>query len=291
MELNQATLGALYQGFNTIFQQAFDSVPPQYQRVAMTVPSNTSEEKYAWMGVLPKMREWVGERFIHNLKTHDYSIKNLQWEMTIAVNANNIKDNTLGIFNPVISDLGRTAATHPDELVFGLLPKGLTTACYDGKNFFDDDHPVGSASVSNYGGGAGTAWYLLDVSRSIKPLVFQVREETEFVALDRPEDVNVFMRNEYFYGARRRDNAGFGLWQLAYCSKQSLDATNYAAARAAMLQFKDDSGRPLGVNPGLLVVSPSQEGEARALMLNEMNAAGATNTWRNTAELLVVSWL
>jgi len=38
--------------------------------------------------------------------------------------------------------MGESAATLADDLVWGLLPKGKTTLCYDGQNFFDSDHPV-----------------------------------------------------------------------------------------------------------------------------------------------------
>lgn len=61
-----------------------------------------------------------------------------------------------------------------------------------------------------------TAWYLLDVSRPIRPFVFQNRQEPEFVAKDDPTDDNVFMRRQYVYGVDARGNAGYALPFLAY---------------------------------------------------------------------------
>lgn len=52
---------------------------------------------------------------------------------------------------------------------------------------------------------------------------------------DNPPDENVFYKREYIYGSDGRCNVGFGLWQLAYASKQPLTAENYEAARAAMM--------------------------------------------------------
>ena len=66
--------------------------------------------------------------------------------------------------------------------------------------------------------GDAKAWYLLDTSRSIKPLIFQQRKKPEFVNLDSPNDQNVFMSKKYIYGVDCRDNAGYGLWQMAYGS-------------------------------------------------------------------------
>ncbi|MDP2168400.1 MAG: Mu-like prophage major head subunit gpT family protein [Thermodesulfovibrionales bacterium] len=291
MVINQASLGAVYKGFKTIFNEAFHAVEPLYGKVAMVVPSSVREETHSWLGAFPKMREWVGERHIKNLQMHSYSIKNKDWEVTIEVDRNDMEDDSVGVYRPIVAELGRVAAVHPDELVFGLFPQGFLTACYDGQYFFDTDHPVGGSTVSNFGGGAATAWYLLDVSKAVKPFIFQSRRDVEFVSKDRPDDESVFMRKKYVYGVDRRDNAGFGLWQLAYASKDTLDAANYGNARAAMLGFKDGEGRPIGITPNLLIVPPSLEAAARELLMNERDALGAVNKWKNTAELLVVPWL
>lgn len=291
MIVNQASLSALYKGFRTVFNESFEAVKSQHGRVAMVVPSTVREETYAWLGAFPSMREWIGERQVKNLDLQSYSIRNKDWESTIEVDRNDIEDDSVGIYRPIIAELGRTAAVHPDELVFGLIGKGFSTLCYDGQHFFDTDHPVGSGTVSNSGGGAGSAWYLLDTTRAIKPFIFQSRRSVEFVSKDRADDEQVFMRKKYVYGVDRRDNAGFGLWQLAYGSKQTLDAASYAAARAAMMAFKDSEGKPLGITPNLLVVPPSLEGAARAVLMAEHDAVGETNPWFNTAELLVSPWI
>ena len=84
---------------------------------------------------------------------------------------------------------------------------------------------------------------------------------------------------------------GYGLWQMAWGSKQTLDKAHYKAAREALMGMKGDHGRPLGLTPNLLVVPPTLEGQALELLNAERDAAGATNVYRNTAELLVVPWL
>lgn len=291
MIINQAALTAIYKSFQTIFNEAFSGAESVWQRVAMRVPSMTSEEIYAWLGAFPKMREWIGDRVIKNLALSNYNIKNKDWEDTISVEANHIKDDRIGLYSPLMTEMGRAASSQPDELVFAVLALGLTQLCYDGQYFFDTDHPVGAGVVSNYGGGAGTPWYLLDTSRAIKPIIFQDREAVSFVALDNPTDQNVFFKNKYIYGSYRRNNAGFGLWQLAYASKDTLNATNYGNARAAMMSFKSDEGKPLGVKPTLLVVPPTLESAGQALLNKEYDAAGASNPWYKTAELLVTPWL
>lgn len=293
MIVNQSALNGIYRSFSTLFAAAFAAMTPKvmWPTVAMEVPSTTRETNYKWLGNWPSMREWLGERVVKDLSAADYTIKNKTFEATVGVDREDIEDDNLGVYTPMIQGLAQSAATHPDQLVWDLLKSGFATPCYDGQYFFDSDHPVGGASVSNTGGGAGTPWFLLDLSRPIKPVILQRRKQPEFVAMDRADSPEAFMRRQYMYGVDDRKNVGFGLWQLGYGSKQTLDATGYAAARAAMQAFKDDEGRPLGIMPTHLVVPPSLESAGRILLKNERNDAGASNPWFNTAELVVVPWL
>ena len=58
-------------------------------------------------------------------------------------------------------------------------------------------------------------WFLLDTTRIVKPLIAQVRMEPEFTALEGESEAG-FLRDEYLYGTRSRDNAAYGLWQYAF---------------------------------------------------------------------------
>lgn len=296
MIINRQTLLAAFKGFNTLFNGAFEGAPTQFDKVAMTVPSTGAEETYAWMGTTTRFREWLGDRIIQNLKSWDYTVKNKDFENTIGVDRNAFDDDKLGVYAPLFQQLGMDAKQHPDELVFALLKAGFASTCYDGQYFFDSDHPVlqadgTTANVSNTGGGGGAGWYLLCANRAIKPLVFQKRKDYSFVAMDAPTDEGVFSRKEYRYGVDARVNVGYGLWQLAYGSKQTLDVTAYAAARAAMMSFTGDNGKPLGIVPDLLVVSPANEKAGLDVLEAERLANGQSNVYRNTAKLLVSPWL
>lgn len=59
------------------------------------------------------------------------------------------------------------------------------------------------------------AWYLLDVSRAIRPFIFQLRSAPMFVQFTDPKSENVFRRKKFIYGVDARGNAGYGLWFLA----------------------------------------------------------------------------
>lgn len=291
MIVNQANLQGIYKTFSTIFNQAFQAAPSQADLVAMRVPSAGRSVDYKWLGDFPQMREWLGDRVIKDLSAFHYELVNKPYESTIEVDRDDIEDDQIGVYTPMIQGLAQAARVHPDILVFALLKAGFDTACFDGQYFFDTDHTVNGASVSNYGGGASTPWYLLDLSRPIKPIILQVRKQPQFVSMDRPDDEQAFMRKKYRYGVDDRKNVGYGLWQLAYGSKQTLDTTYYASARAAMMGFTNDEGVPLGITPTHLVVPPTLEASGKAVVEAQFNAAGASNVWYNSAKLVVVPWL
>ena len=142
MIINSQNLRGIYIAFNTLFTKAFESQKPTYDRIATVVPSTTDAETYAWLGDIPGMREWVGDREIQNLSGSDYTIKNKDFELTVGVPRNSVEDDKIGLYNPSIQMLGESAAMHPDELVYGLLASGFTAKCYDGKAFFATDHDV-----------------------------------------------------------------------------------------------------------------------------------------------------
>lgn len=292
MIINQANLSGIYKTFSTIFNQALDMAPSLWPLVAMEAPSSGRSVDYKWLGDMPSMREWIGDRAIKDLSAFHYEIINKSYESTIEVDRDDIEDDQIGVYNPLISEMARAAKSHPDILVFALLTAGFDTECFDGQYFFDDDHPVGNTTASNDGGGSGNPWFLLDLSHAIKPIILQIRKRPEFVAMDKPDTDNVFMRKKYRYGVDDRKNVGFGLWQIAYASKDTLDATNYAAARAAMMAYtKDDNATKLGIMPTHLVYGPTNESAARTLIVNERNDAGASNPWFKTVEPVLVPWL
>lgn len=149
MLVNQQALRGIFTGFKTLFAKAFDQTKTLWDKVATKVPSETGEESYKWLGQIPRMREWIGDRQIQNLTASDYTIKNKDFELTVGVDRNDIEDDRIGLYTPTIQDIGQSTATFPDDLVFGLLKDGFVNKCYDGQPFFSDAHKVGKKNVSN----------------------------------------------------------------------------------------------------------------------------------------------
>lgn len=296
MIINSGNIASMYRGFKAVFQRGFDNAPSQWGQVATMVPSTTLIEDYGWIGEIPGMREWIGDRHVNNLSMHEYAIRNKDWELTVGVDRNRVEDDQYGIYAPMMENMGYEARIHPDTLVFDLLANGFATNCYDGQYFFDTDHPVLDAdgvatSVSNVQSGSGNPWFLLDTRRPLKPIIFQERKKPNFALLNKDTDENVFMRKTFLYGVDSRGNVGFGFWQMAFGSKGTLDATNFEANYAAMGAFKKDYGKPLGVQPNLLVVGPSNYAAGRKIVEAQLINGGDSNTNYKAVDLLQVPWL
>lgn len=296
MIINRATLAAFFTGLQTSYNNAFAKIETVYDQYAMRVPSVTAQEQYGWMGMIPGLREWIGDRQLANIRTYDFTIKNKPWERTLTVNRDHIEDDQIGIYTPLATGLAGEAKRHPQELLDSLVSAGFVNLCYDGQPFFSANHPTynedGSvALVSNFGGGAAAPWFLIDDTRGVMPFILQVRKSPKFVSMTDETDERVFMAKEFRYGVDWRGNVGYGLWQLAYASKQALTDVNYDAARAAMMGLIGDNQRKLGLRPTILLVGPSNERAAMKLVNADTLANGATNVYKGSARVVVSPYL
>lgn len=303
--INAPVLNALRTMVRSEFQNALAKTEPLYLKIASVVPSNTKSNTYGWLGSMPSMREWIGPRVINSIKEHGYSITNKTFETTIGISRDDVEDDTIGTYKPMVQALAQEGEEFPDDLVFQLLADGFTTACYDSQNFFDTDHPVNpqhdgtgvDVSIANMvadGAYTGEPWFLLDTTRPLKPLIFQERRKLDLNTLFNPTDPAVWTNNEFQFGTDMRCEAGFGFWQMAFANKRTLNATNLWDSYEKMTAFTRDGGKKLKIRPNLLVVPASLEQAARKLLERDLIDEGGTtvnNELKGKFEILVVPQL
>src|SRR5271169_4769066 len=259
MEISAANLTSLFTGFDVVFQRGFEKPPSYYEQITSVVRSASRQTTYPCLGRTTKFREWLGDRVIQALEAHSYTIANRNFEDTVSIDRNDIEDDTYGVYEPIIEQLGWDTKVHPDMLLFQMIKNSVTTPSsvvgYDGQPFFSSTHPVGplgradadSTAANINSSGSGAYWFLIDASRAIRPFIFQLRREYAVTRMSSINDEGVFNRREFRYGVDGRANTGVGLWQLAYASNQDLsNPTNYGAVRAAMRAVTTDGGQPFG---------------------------------------------
>lgn len=216
----------LERGLKAQFDAAYKSMlaRPYLQAVRniMTeVPSNAASEKYAWLGDFPLVQEWVGERVVGMLKDYDYSIKNKDWIIPIAIHENELSDDQVGILAPRVQMMAEMLGKWPMDLVAALLVNGTTALAYDGSAFFANR----TAPNDNLLGGTGTS-------------LAQVKADIQ-------------------------------------------------TARAAMMRFATDKGRPLGLTFDTIVCPP----ELEATMLEATQSAAIITTGQGAQVNPVSNWI
>ncbi|WP_151720212.1 Mu-like prophage major head subunit gpT family protein [Gemmobacter serpentinus] len=299
--INAAILQALNTGVKKNFQDGYGQMRAAsfWEKVATLVPSTTASNTYGWLGDFPKLREWVGDRVVKDIKEAGYTITNKLFEGTLGVQRTQIEDDQFGHYAPIAMSMGQEAAQHPDRLLQALINGAGASLCYDGQYFFDTDHPVApnedgsgvAVSVSNFVTGANPAWYLLDCSKVLKPFIFQERTKPELeMKFDPSTSDSVFKSDRFEWGIRYRCNVGFGFWQLARKSQATLDAAAFTAGRQAMRELKGDGGRPLGIVPNILMVPPSLEAAADAIVSVRTLPQGGDNPNFGKAKVVVMDW-
>ncbi|EBC4877333.1 head protein [Salmonella enterica] len=302
MIITPASISALNVAYNKHFQNGVKTADSSYKQIAMVVPSTAAANVYGWLGKFPQMKVWPkgASRQVQNMAAHAYTLPNIKYESTVGVDLESIEDDLVGAYGPIFEMQGQEAEQYPNRDIFSLLKDGHNSLCYDGQFFFDTDHPVypkvdgtGTAeAVSNVFVGTGEAWYLMDTTKPVKPLIFQERVKPQIVNKTSAKDSDhVNETDELLYGIRARSAAGFGLWQLCVKSTKPLNAANFEEAWKTLRNMKGDGGDPLNVTPNLLVVPPNLEGAAQTVVGKETLANGESNTNYNKAKILDTAWL
>jgi len=142
MQITTGNLTFLFNAWNLQFQAGYSETPTYWQEMATKRASSTEQESYAWASRVPELREWFGERKMQSIGSYIQTIVNRDFETTVEVDRNKILDDTYGMFDFPMRDLGRAARKWPDRLMLNVLQNGQTQACYDGQNYFDTVHPV-----------------------------------------------------------------------------------------------------------------------------------------------------
>lgn len=150
MLINRENLVNINIGLQTRFNKALAKAELIWKQMAMEVQSSGSAEEYHWLGDVPVMKQWIGDREFGGLRTYKQRIENVDYANGIAIKANDINDDRLGMVGPQVSTLATQAAFHAEKLVLDLLKNGFTGVCYDGQTFYDTDHKDGNGpTLSN----------------------------------------------------------------------------------------------------------------------------------------------
>ena len=131
----------LERNLNMAFNKAYTQFIKQNKdnsvmAIVTSVPSTKSEEKYGWLGDLPGMKEWIGDKTLSGLKDYNYTIVNKDFYTGVSIDRNDLDDDQYGSLPVRINAMAEVAANYPAELISDLITNGTTNLAYDGSAFF-----------------------------------------------------------------------------------------------------------------------------------------------------------
>lgn len=289
-------LEALQANMSAAFTRGISAANPQWQMIATKVPSSGAANFYGWLKDLPGIKEWVGDRQLADMGKQGYSIENKTWESSISVSREDVDDDQIGHYSVIAQNYGDQVALFPDQLCYPLLVNGFTTLCYDGQNYFDTDHPIETADgqagavFSNVIGDpavdTGEAWFLIDDSKVLKPIVYQERRPFVFKNMNPTEEYTWF-NNRYAAGVDGRCAVGFSFPQLAIGSKGELNEANYTEAKKMLGRMQKADGTAMGTRATKLIVGPGNEAAAKKLIARMLIEGGDSNIYYNDVDIVV----
>ena len=118
--------------------------------ISMLFTSDQASETYKWLGQVPAMREWLGDKQAKGFRDDGITLANKEFEATLEILRKWLRRDKTGQIGIRIGELADRAGGHWEELLSTLIINGTgdtSGLCYDGQYYFDDDHAEGESGT------------------------------------------------------------------------------------------------------------------------------------------------
>ncbi len=148
MLINAGTLAIVRQGLQASFIKGLQSNPSvDVASIATVIGSQSDIENYPMTAFLDTIRKWVGPRQIGLMTGKKLAVTNDDYEASIGIPLNNIKDDKIGIYAPVAEGKGRQCKALWIKLAIDALC--ANGKWLDGNAFFYATRKFNKATINN----------------------------------------------------------------------------------------------------------------------------------------------
>jgi phage major head subunit gpT-like protein len=105
-------------------------------RLATEIPSTRAAEVYPFLGDVPAVQEWLGDRPVGKVDKYDWTVKNRDFINAIDIDTNTIEDDNFSLIMPKTRQLAEMMMSYKGVLISELIENGITGLAYDGEPFF-----------------------------------------------------------------------------------------------------------------------------------------------------------
>ena len=213
-------LTLLQTGINGAFIGALNGAPETYKELCTYMQTNNDTETFGWLGVVPGVREWVGERETKAIGEEKYTLAPKLWENSIEIPRTLIEDEKLGQLTFAASALGAKAGKGKNDRVSDIIKEATTALCYDGTAFFNATHKYTSkgsyktaqSNLTNLALDATNLKTVITAMSKVKDSdgkVMGIRPDTLLVPPDLEFTAYALLNS--FYNPGTGDNSGMGV--------------------------------------------------------------------------------
>jgi len=188
MLITPSNLNLFFTALEGRFWMAYGIAPLFADKMATVIPVSTEQVAFGWIGMVDKMREWLGPRTVHSPAPQTYSVTMQNFELTESVDRFKLEDDNFGVYAPLFDFMGKSARKNPDYQMRDLLKnQGSQTGTRqngpDGLTGFNTAHPIDlyDSSKGTYcndftGGGVSIGGITVGGALSVTPYL-TVRQE------------------------------------------------------------------------------------------------------------------
>jgi len=142
----------LVPGLKAEFNQAYQSELDHSiaDRIATVISTTQPSQKYAWLGSVPPMREFIDERRPTGMAAYSVTIEDKVFEASLSVDRRAVEDDQLDMIRMRVRDLAFRVAAHRQQIVVEALAGGTSGVGYNGQPLISTSHPIyGGSTYSN----------------------------------------------------------------------------------------------------------------------------------------------
>lgn len=291
-------LKALLAQFQAAFKNSQQRAVTNINDIVTRVASKGEANVYGWLAQFPTFKKWTGARQRNAMKAAAYSLVNDTYTLDMQIPKEKLDDDTLGLYQPMVENMGVEAAAHDGDLVTQAILAGLTNSaagkCYDGKPFFHTEHylefdedGVGietGAKFSNIltdpDNPDAPYWIAGEFRKPIRPFLLQDRQAPEFISRTALTDENVYSAREFEFSIDKRVAVGFTIPQLAVACNYPLTQENFEKVRVMIQGMKGTEGKKkLGLDVSHVLVGLEHNAAAEDLFDTQINTQGGRSKY------------
>jgi len=148
--LGRANLEAAFIAFSTVFDMKLKNTPVLYPELALVIPGVSERLEFKWLGSIPTMKRWVGDRTMQKLRGETQALTTDWWANGLEVDVDDFKvEARLGMLAARVRSLATAAARRMDDQVTQFYLHGFDTTLgftYDGAALFSNSHTAGTGA-------------------------------------------------------------------------------------------------------------------------------------------------